>query len=100
MDIKVNKAEWDHLDDATKRTISDVISGTFHGSKIVPDPAGASLASPRSAATPRGNPFCEVACTIAEGAAKAACLAIGNPIGVAACISIAEAAGKACRDSC
>jgi hypothetical protein len=100
MDVKVKKSEWEQLDDRTRRQISDVISSTFHGSNIVPDPSGASLASPRSAVAPQGNPLCEAACTIAESAAKAACVALGNPLVTAACIAVAEAAGKACRDRC
>jgi hypothetical protein len=100
MDIKVKSSEWDQLDDSTKRKISDVISGTFHGSKIVADPSGASLASPRHAIAPGGNPFCELACNVAENTAKVACVGLGNPIAIAACIAAAEAAGRACRDRC
>lgn len=99
MDIKIKKDEWDQLDAATKRQISDVIAGSFRGSRIVPDPAGASLASARTAATARGSPIGEVVCTFVETAAKAACAGLGNPVAVAACIAVAEAAGKACRDS-
>ena len=65
---------------------------------MVPDAATAKTAQPRAAAL--SNPFCTTACNIAEEAAKVACLALGNPIAIAACVALAHAAGDECRKHC
>ena len=98
MDIEVNKAEWDALDDATRAKINAVIGGNFKGSRIVPTPGAPAFA--QRLAVPLSNPFCEAACNIAENTAKAACFAIGDPIAIAACIALAEEAGRECRRRC
>lgn len=99
MDIEINKAEWDALDAGTRKKITDVITGNFKGSRIVPSPSAPTF-SQRAGAAPLGNPFCEAACNIAENAAKAACLGLGDPLSIAACIALAEEAGKECRRRC
>lgn len=98
MDIKVNKAEWDTLDDLARKQITAVITGNFKGSTIVPDPNGPAIL--KGKAVPLSNPFCEAACNIAENATKGACFLLSNPIAIAVCITAAEEAGKECRKRC
>lgn len=97
MDLKINKSDWENLDSATRDTITRVITANFKDARIVPDPDGKRL---KSAPEPKGNPWCEAACNIAENAAKAVCYGLGDPFAVAACIALAEAAGRECRNRC
>lgn len=98
MDVLINKAEWEALDDATRKKITAIIGGNFKGSRIVPDTNGQSFANTN--VIPLNNPFCEAACNIAENVAKTACFGLSNPIAIAACIALAEAGGRECRNRC
>jgi hypothetical protein len=99
MDIKVNDAEWAALGKDDQTRIEGIVTGFFKGGKIVPDHATAkSAAQPKAADL--ANSVCTAACDITQAAASAACLLLGNPIAIAACMALAKAGGDECRKLC
>jgi hypothetical protein len=97
MEIKINEAEWKNLSKDEQSKLTNIVSGYFKEAKLVPD--ASAPASPNVAQAQLGNPFCEIACGVAEAAAVAACAGLPGPA-AAVCIAAAHAAGDACRKNC
>lgn len=98
MELKVNRAEWQGLSGDDRAKIESIVGSFFKGSTIVPDEATPASASIGALGVKEA--ICKAACTLAQAAASAACVPLGNPIAIAACIALAEAAGNKCRESC
>jgi hypothetical protein len=97
LELKVNAEEWAGLSKDEQSKIEEIVNGFFPGAQIVPDPTAAKT---EMAEFRISNPLCKVACEVAQKAAQAACLGLGNPIAVAACMALAQAAGDECRRRC
>src|SRR5215467_3753448 len=95
-DVKINKQEWDQLNQGQRGSITNIINEFFKGSSIVPDPT----ASPSVGIGGVSGSLCEAACNLAQAAAEAACQSISDPIAKAVCLAAAKSAGDVCRSKC
>ncbi len=95
MSLKVNQELWTGIEPVEQEKIEAIIHGFFK-EDIEPDEATETVGTSE---IPE-NIFCETACDVAAAAAVAACAGVGGPVVVAACIALAEAGRRACKDAC
>lgn len=99
MDLKVNDDEWSAIASADQQQIEQIVKSFFDDVRIVPDPA--TPASPSQTMRFKiPNPLCKIVCDTLQASASAACVGLGNPVAVAACLALATAAGEECRKKC
>lgn len=101
-DIKINAAEWNALPTEQQTEITALlrrVGSIGEGDQIVPDSAAPESGVAAADGVQPESIFCEIACSVAEAAAVAACGAFSGPA-MAVCIAAAHAAGEVCRSKC
>ena len=92
--LKVNSVVWDHLAQDQQNQINRIIALAH----LVPDDVV--IQSDPTLAVPPFPSLCKIACDAAESGAVAACDAITDGAGFAACVAAAHAGGDYCRSQC
>lgn len=92
--LKVNSVVWDHLAQNQKDQITRIIALAH----LVP--GDVVIQGDPTLAVPGFPNLCKIACDTAEAGAVAACDAITDGAGFAACVAAAHAGGDYCRSQC
>ncbi|MBB5342003.1 hypothetical protein [Tunturiibacter gelidoferens] len=96
-EIKIHAQTWNALSVEDKISIERILKDT---KLLAPNDtltADAAVVAPTD--LPATDPFCKIACDIAEAAAVTACGSLSGPA-VPICIAAAHAAGDFCRSKC